>query len=101
MSFIDGNYILQSASFFVDWVQPGSPEHPILILLEIINWSIGLIMFVFFICKASNRALMAEMLPSSLVDEESVTLRTYSSQISSDSASAMMTQDIKRINKFK
>ena len=85
----------------MDWVQPGAPEHPILILLEIINWSIGLIMFVFFICKASNRALMAEMLPSSFVDEESVTLRTYSSQISSDSASAMITQDIKRINQFK
>ena len=101
LSFIDGDNILQSASFFVDWVYPGTPEHPILILLEIINWSIGLIMFVFFICKASNRALVADMLPSSLVDEDAVTLRTYSSQISSDSASAMMTQDTKRFNHFK
>ena len=101
LSFIDGDNILQSASFFVDWVYPGTPEHPILILLEIINWSIGLIMFVFFICKAGNRALVAEMLPSSLVDEDAVTLRTYSSQISSDYASAMMTQDTKRINPFK
>ena len=92
---------LQSASFFVDWVHPGTPEHPVLVLLEIINWSIGVIMFIFFICKASNRALVAEMLPSSFVDEDAVTLRTYSSQISSDSASAMMTGDNKRINNYK
>ena len=85
----------------MDWVHPDSKEHWILILLEIINWSIGVIMFVFFICKASNRALVAEMLPSSLVDEDAVTLRTYSSQISSDSASAMMTGDSKRANNYK
>ena len=84
----------------MDWVHPDSKEHWILILLEIINWSIGVIMFVFFICKASNRALVAEMLPSSLVDEDAVTLRTYSSQISSDSASAMMTGDAKRANNY-
>merc|ERR1712110_1222044 len=95
------NWIAESASFFVDWVHPGTPEHPVLILLEIINWSIGVIMFIFFICKASNRALVAEMLPSSFVDEDAVTLRTYSSQISSDSASAMMTGDSKRISNYK
>ena len=64
----------------MDWVHPDSKEHWILILLEIINWSIGVIMFVFFICKASNRALVAEMLPSRLVDEDAMSLRTYSSQ---------------------
>ena len=59
----------------MDWLRPGDGEHPVLILLEIINWSIGVIMFIFFICKASNRALLAEMLPSSSVDDDAVTLR--------------------------
>merc|ERR1711936_1169055 len=67
------NWIAESASFFVDWLRPGEGEHPVLILLEIINWSIGVIMFIFFICKASNRALLAEMLPSSSVDDDAVT----------------------------
>ena len=84
----------------MDWLRPGDGEHPVLILLEIINWSIGVIMFIFFICKAGNRALLAEMLPSSSVDDDAVTLRTYSSQMSSDSASAMMAGDNKRINYF-
>ena len=73
----------------MDWVHPNQPEHPVLHVLEVINWSIGVIMFVFFICKASNRALVAEMLPSSFVDDDAVTLRTYSSQLSTDSASSM------------
>ena len=54
---------LQSAYQFVDWVHPG---HQVLILLKIIPWSNGVIMFIFFICKASNRALIAEMVPTIL-----------------------------------
>ena len=47
---------------FVDWFHPGHPENPVLILLEIVPWTNGVIMFIFFICKTSNRELVARML---------------------------------------
>jgi len=46
----------------VDWVHPG---HPILFLLQIVPKGNGVFLFIFFICKASNRELFAKMLPSS------------------------------------
>ena len=54
---------LQGAYQIVDWVHPG---HPILFLLQIVPKGNGVFLFIFFICKTSNRELFAKMLPSSL-----------------------------------
>jgi len=79
------NWTSESASFFVKWLDPENWDHPILLWLEIVNWSIGIILFILFIRKQSNRSLVLDLIRSG--DGDSVTLRTYSSQLSSDNSS--------------
>ena len=76
----------QSASFFVKWLDPPHWDNTILFVLEIINWNIGIIMLILFIKKQSNRSMILDLLRSS--EGDSVTLRTYSSQLSSDTTSS-------------
>ena len=57
-----------------------------LTVLETINWSVGLILLLLFLCKRSNRLLLAELLAPS-GEGDAVTLRTYSSQLSTDTLS--------------
>jgi len=80
------NWISESASFFVRWLDPKHWDHWILFMLEIINWNIGVIMFILFIRKQSNRSMILDHFRSS--EGDSVTLRTYSSQLSSDTSSS-------------
>ena len=61
-------------------------RHPVLTVLETINWSVGLILLLLFLCKRSNRLLLAELLAPS-GEGDAVTLRTYSSQLSTDTLS--------------
>ena len=60
---IDAITILQGAYQIVDWVHPG---HPVLFLLQIVPRGNGVILFILFICKASNRELLAMMLPTTI-----------------------------------
>ena len=82
---LNSRLTFQSASFFVKWLDPENWDHPILLWLEIVNWSIGIILFILFIRKQSNRSLVLDLIRSG--DGDSVTLRTYSSQLSSDNSS--------------
>ena len=78
--------LCQSASFFLNWQQPEVWRHPVLTVLETINWSVGIILLLLFLCKRSNRLLLADLLAPG-VESDAVTLRTYSSQLSTDTLS--------------
>ena len=82
---------LQGAYQIVDWVHPG---HPVLFLLQIVPRGNGIILFIFFICKASNRELVAKMLPTILQ-------KPTSSAKSGPMPLAMVTWDTKSIKNCK
>jgi len=84
------NWISESASFFVQWLSPTNWNHKSLFILEIINWSIGIILFILFFCKENNRYLVMEFI---FPDSESksgetsqpTALRSSSSRVSYNS----------------
>jgi len=62
--------------------------------MDVINWSIGIILFLLFICKQSNRILIMELFSPDYEDTSSNTapgpmkIRSLSTQMSSGSSSS-------------
>ena len=84
----DGSYMalhLQSASFFVQWQSglTGETSAYTILGLDLVNWHIGVILLLLFLCKKSNRDLIADK--CFVGDGDNITLRTNSSNLSNGS----------------
>ena len=72
----------QSASFMVGWFDKPHWNHPVFQVLDFVNWSIGIILLVFFLCKLSNRSLIKTLLLGSSSTNEGSMVKTMTSQVS-------------------
>lgn len=85
----------QSISFFVGWLDKPSLNHPVFQFLDFINWSIGLIILVFFFCKPSNRRLLRNLYVSPLSSNENIS-KSLTSQVSNWSSDSKFSIRLKK-----
>jgi len=90
------NWIAESIQFFLSWlVKPGWNHHPVFQFLDFFNWSIGLIILLFFLCKASNRGLIRNLYDSPFTSNENIS-KSLSSQISNVSSDSKFSIRLKK-----
>jgi len=94
------NWITESASFLINWLDKQKWDHAVCTILDCINWSIGIIILVFFLCKFSNRKLVRNLLVSPSSSNENIT-KSLNSQASNWSADSKLSIRIKNRLKFK
>ena len=68
----------------VGWYDKPKSNHPVFLVLDFINWSIGMILLVLFLCKPSNRKHLNTLLQDSgwSSASESLMVKTMTSQVS-------------------
>ena len=68
----------------VGWYDKPKSNHPVFLALDFINWSIGMILLVLFLCKPSNRKHLNTLLEDSgwSSASESLMVKTMTSQVS-------------------
>ena len=96
----DNDLCFQSASFLINWLDKQKWDHAVCTILDCINWSIGIIILVFFLCKFSNRKLVRNLLVSPSSSNENIT-KSLNSQASNWSADSKLSIRIKNRLKFK
>ena len=96
----DIDLYFQSASFLINWLDKQKWDHAVCTILDCINWSIGIIILVFFLCKFSNRKLVRNLLVSPSSSNENIT-KSLNSQASNWSADSKLSIRIKNRLKFK
>lgn len=96
----DNDLCFQSASFLINWLDKQKWDHAVCTILDCINWSIGIIILLFFLCKFSNRKLVRNLLVSPSSSNENIT-KSLNSQASNWSADSKLSIRIKNRLKFK
>eukprot|EP00091_Calanus_sinicus_P023528 TRINITY_DN7995_c0_g1_i4.p2 TRINITY_DN7995_c0_g1~~TRINITY_DN7995_c0_g1_i4.p2 ORF type:complete len:106 (+),score=21.74 TRINITY_DN7995_c0_g1_i4:833-1150(+) len=77
------NWISESVSFFVGWNFKENWDHPMIILIDSINWFIGVLILLIFCSKSTNRNLVRNVVCQNREDLEYYNLaRTFSTQLS-------------------
>ena len=81
----------------VGWFDKPNWNHPVFQVLDFINWSIGIILLVFFLRKLSNRSLIRTLLVGSSSTAESQMVKTMTSQVSNLSSDSKFSIRFKNI----
>ena len=84
----------------VGWFDKPNWNHPVFQVLDFVNWSIGMILLLFFLGKLSNRSLIKTMLVRSSFSNESLIVKTMTSQVSNLSSDSKFSIRFKNNIKF-
>ena len=93
-------FFTQSASFMVGWWDNPNSNHPAFEVLDFVNWSIGIILLVFFLLKPSNRSLIKTLLVGLSSTNEGLMVKTMTSQVSNLSSDSKFSIRYKNSIKF-
>jgi len=79
------NWFSEVISFVIEWQYPSYWDHPLLALINSVNWIIGVILLLAFCCKVNNRNLIRKIF---LGEERDIdTGRTFNTQLSDSNRS--------------
>jgi len=79
------NWFSEGITFFIGWQYPAYWDHPLLILINSVNWIIGVILLLAFCWKLNNRNLIRKIF---LGEESDIgSGRTFNTQLSESNQS--------------
>jgi len=82
------NWFSEVISFFIGWQYPTYWDHPLLTLINSVNWIIGVILLLAFCCKVSNRNHIRKYFLGEEKDND--TGRTFDTQLSNQSSKELI-----------